>query len=253
MRGDPRDFVHRYGVRVRKSLSRELARRGTTCRLCPSPVHHAYIELGCTDEALDAPWGYAQRSWLDWLDRVVPAAPALCAYHRLLARVKAHPDWVPVRPDHPHAVDVERKRGLHSRLVAAMGGVCATCGRAPDPAHPWVGFDLNHVVCLRAGGDKDRALSYYWLDWSQHQPPSKKQRLLNREGLAMTYEDAEQRMRREATKCDVQCRSCHEAITDAQNKHDVSWGWVLGELERRIAPGVVRALCGYPDTIQINI
>lgn len=252
----PAEFYRRFHVRVRKSVARRLHARGIGCSQCDAPMHHMFVHLEATPPRPGAAWGYEHVGWLDWVDSAASHAASaasgapLCAYHAVLDRVRRRAEpWSPVGPD-CGAVDVAPKRELHTTLLRGMGGACASCARPPDPVYGFVGFDANHIVCKRAGGPKDRALSYYWLEWGC---ASTKQRALNLEALRMPIAVARPLMVHEASLCNCLCRTCHERTTDTQNGTVVDWSEVQAWLSDRVAPAVVRALCGYPDVLEVTL
>ena len=234
--------MRRFRRQIQKSLARAMYANGITCIHCTSPVHFSFVPFSMTDRQITEPWGYAHQPWLQTPPRQLHG---LCGYHRLLNRVSSSTANVDRSQQVVRGRDIDKKRLLHGEIIQNIsGGVCMTCGRKPDPHFPSVGFDLNHKRFRREGGEKDRAISYFWKDWGVHGSLSIKQATLNRDGLEMSFDEAKPRMLHEATLCDVQCRSCHDAITDDQNSRCYSWRCIREWFHRHISKGIVREICG---------
>lgn len=240
-----------HAVQLRKALAREVHLSGVSCDHCESALHHEHMPpftgVGT--------WGY---DFVPWLSARVCAmrARGVCHYHRLLNRVRArgHREIIAKQ-----GRDLVLKRQLHTTLFRERGGGCNACGRRPDDEHPDIGFDFNHLVCRRDGGDKAYNISDFWISWDELHGNSKSHEAStrNQAALHMPYADAEAIMRTEAMKCEVLCRSCHARVTDDQ--HAISYDWRLLEawVVARVIPAVVRELAGgaprLPPVLHISI
>ena len=228
----PGAFPHE--AQLRQALAREAHRAGVTCGRCSSPLHHTHMPRFTAPKG---PWGYDHVPWLDARARAL-AATGSCAYHRLLDKVRR---TGPRDLTASHGRDLARKKELHTRLAWAHGDHCTACGRTRDPEFPGLGFELNHRVCVREGGDKRYNVSDFWISWGEVQggkPGSSSAR--NRVALDMPWSLAEPAMRREAAMCELLCRSCHARVTQDQNNTSYDWPVLEAWLAERVARGVVR-------------
>ena len=223
---------------LRRALARALHAEGVTCARCAAALHPCEVPVQLTDEQLRADhWGPVHHPWLKWLDAArealrVKGVPALCPYCRLLRRIEGRsPLEVPTG-----SVDVPAKRALYEEL-RGTDVTCATCGRKPPPGAPAHGFDMNHTVSKWEGGKKMYNLGDFIVAWNS---TTKRARARNEEALRMPFEDAAPLMRREAGRCDVQCRSCHDDITERQRGGGPDWDTLRGWLRGRMHTIMVR-------------
>ena len=96
---------------------------------------------------------------------------------------------------------------------------------------------MNHTVSKWEGGDKGYNLGDFIVAWNS---TTKRARDRNEEALRMRFDDAAPLMRREAERCDVQCRSCHDDITERQRGGGPDWDTLRRWLRDRMRTIMVR-------------